>query len=423
MTTPQDAIPPSNAAIEQAILGCILLDPVRVLSWCRSAGVNTSWFYAPDAEQVYRVIESMSGQPDTIGLLTVGDKLPADGRFYLDGCIDAAPSVELAPAHIAVLRTHFLRRSLMRLGHVLTADAERGDLQPDLIAAKVAGDIMRLSSTGAGVRARPSEVYANILDAWSGGIQRGLPSRWRGLDELIGGYRNGKVYVIAARPGCGKSTFMANEALTWARAGTPVSIASLEMGEPELRGRMLCEDGDLSSFRMDIGDGRNEVDGLRTLAAEHAALSLRINDSGMTVEQFAAWATGEVLQHGARAICLDYLQILNSSGRHESRNTEVSAWCNIVRDCAKRLSVPFLVLSQLSRDAARDDLPPALHHLRDSGSIEQSAYAVCFIHHGEQVSEFIVAKNRGGPGGSVPVDFQRNRQRFIQHIEDGGGGP
>lgn len=421
---------PASEQIERAVLGCILLEPVRVLHLCREAGVSREWFTDYKTAQIWTTIDGMADQADRIDLVTVGARLrasdPALPITDPDDCVDAASTPQFAEHYLDELRGYHLRRAIIRQAHILADEAATGEQEPDSILASAQQRLMALAP-GDQRKASPLAVYRQTLEAWRAARStgaKGIPSRWPRLNRLLGGYVPGKIYVIAARPGAGKSTFLTNEVLHLARAGHAVSVASLEMSEGELRGRMLCESSDISSFRMDSGNG-NEGDFLRleNRVQEHAGFPVCIDDRGKTIEQLTAWATSEVIGHKAALVGVDYLQIINSSKRHESRNAEVSAWMNVLRDCAKRLNVPMLLLSQLSRESARDGRRPELQDLRDSGSIEQNAYGVIFIHHEKSVdadgseaeqSQFIVAKNRGGPTGIVAIAFERERQRFTE---------
>jgi replicative DNA helicase len=243
----------------------------------------------------------------------------------------------------------------------------------------------------------------------------GLLSPWHELNELLNGFRGGEgPYVLAARPGAGKSTMMMNDAMHHALKNIPVSVSSQEMSEEKLRFRMLGDACDMSTFGLEQGKGHEHH--FRQMEAmvkdKFLQMPMRISDSPQTIEQFSSWVTNEILKHGAKIIYLDYLQILSSTQVFKGgRNEEVGAWMRQICRLDKQFKkVPFVILSQLNRGG---EGRPTLKELRDSGSIEQDAAAVIFIHNKVDGStEAGVEKNRFGPTAWFDLNFNRSRQRF-----------
>lgn len=419
----------TSGETERRFIGCMLVDPVMTLHIAKKHGVNSDWFTDSLCRNAWDLVNKMKIElVDALSLANEARKRNIDelDTVFLSNCVAESPTPTYAQHWVMEMRRDYLRRKIKQISMISSQSADDPDVDPDILAAETQ---MMLNNAVSDVEESKSieQIYEKIISKWeSSNVSKsvGLPTVWPGLQKYIGGYRRGKVYIFGARPGAGKSTFMMNEAYNLSRLGHHVSIASLEMDESELRGRILATDADKSSFGLDTGMYSNcDYQELRLLGKKHAKVPLRINDNAnMTIDKLVAWMNYEVIKHHAEFIAIDYLQIIAGSGKRESRNMEITGYMAKICSAAKSISVPTLVLSQLSRSSPHEKRPPDLHDLRDSGSIEQDAYAVIFIHHGIdecdeesfEKSEFIVAKNRGGPTGVVPVSFVRNRQKFIE---------
>lgn len=417
----------TSGETERRFIGCLLVEPVMTLHIAKKHGVNSDWFTDALCRNAWDLANKMRIElVDALSLANEARKRNIDelDTVFLSNCVAESPSFTYAQHWLMEMRRDYLRRKIKQISMIASQSADDPDIDPDNLVAETQ---MMLNTAVSEVEESKSveQVYDGIISKWeSSNVSKsvGLPTVWPSLQKHIGGYRPGKVYIFGARPGAGKSTVMMNEAYNLARLGHRASIASLEMDEGELRGRILATDADKSSFGLDTGMYSNcDYQELRMLGREHAKVPLRINDdANMTIDKLVAWMNFEVIKHQAEFIAIDYLQIIAGSGKRESRNMEITGYMAKICRAAKSLAVPTLVLSQLSRSAPHEKRPPDLHDLRDSGSIEQDAYAVMFIHHSidecngveSESSEFIIAKNRGGPTGSVKVEFQRNRQRF-----------
>ena len=426
--------PPAHSAdAETALIGYALQWPVETMSFARNRGISADWFYLPANRTAWEIVESI--QPERLGYFVAKDEATRKGvldeiggDIFLNKALSLAITVAQMPPALDILHDYFVQRRLRSIAlGLLEAVETPGAKLPNEIAADVQADLMTLAPRGA-TRNRPqvyNDVMASIEARAVEGFQ-GIPARWREVNRLLGGYRPGKLYVIAARPGDGKSAHCCNEIRWLAQQPFRVSVASLEMDDDEMTERMLCEDADESAFRIQQGRhaqppvSRQQIDRLRFRADVHQTYPIRVNERRITVEEFSAWAAGEVLCHGAQIIYLDYLQYLASSKKFHSRNDEVTAWCNTIADTAKRLQVPIVAYSQMSRAQQHEkNRRPGLHDLRESGGIEQAAYAVMFIYHERDQetndilsTRFIVAKHRGGPSGDIPMVFNRTKIRF-----------
>lgn len=416
----------SSPVAEKGMIGCILLEPVTCFHQATKAGVTEDWFSESNCRKTWNIVSKM--KREMVTSMTVNELSAKNNDEisleFLDECIRNAPIPGYMPVWIIDVRGSYLRRMIKQTATMLGVDADDPEKDPDALIAETQTLLHTASATVEETKST-TEKYDEIISNWKNAKEKkgvGLPTGWQELTKIIGGYRPGKIYVLASRPGGGKSTFMANETFNLAYEGHKISIASIEMEEHELRGRILATSADKSSFCLDTGIYDHvEIENIKPIAASHAAMPIRINDKYMTIDQLCAWAQFEVIKHKAEFIAVDYLQLIPGSGkRYESRNIEVTNNMNKLCELAKTMNVPMLVLSQLSRNSAHEDRKPDLHDLRDSGAIEQGAYCVIFINHTKEMigeienenSEFIVSKNRGGPVGQVRIRFERNRQRF-----------
>ena len=415
--------------IEKAVIGCVLMDDVIAFEACHRVGVCESWFSQNDCRIAWLAMEEMkAGMRGISPFLLYEFTRPNYGEMLaipnISKWIDLAVVPAYAQHYSELLKKEHQRRASVAIANKLQCEIKEGnDPEPSIAEAQSELNALNMSQDAA----RPlKDIYDDIIKRYIAAANKqgmGLLSPWQGLNLLLNGWQGGEgPYVLAARPGCGKSTLMTNDAKYQAANGRRVSISSQEMSEHKLRARMLCDDCDLNTFTLDQGKGmQHNFDALWRMVDEtHINLPIRICETPQTIEQFAAWATNEILKHGSQIIYLDYLQIILPSKKSFSRNEEVSEWMRMIRKLDKHFkSVPFVILSQLNRGAgesARRERP-TLRDLRDSGSIEQDAAGVVFIHErvsdlGQTSHEIGVEKNRFGPQGWFPIEFNKARQRF-----------
>ena len=271
------------------------------------------------------------------------------------------------------------------------------------------------------------------IEAASGrdGSMTGVPTGFKELDELTNGLHGGQMIVVAARPAMGKSTL----ALDFARSASighniPSVFFSLEMGKSEIAMRLLSAEGQIPLQNMRKGnlDPRDWT----TVAATRGRINdapLYIDDSpNMTLVEIRAKCRRLKQREGLRMVIIDYLQLMTSGKRVESRQQEVSEFSRSLKLIAKELQVPVIALSQLNRGPEqRTDKKPAISDLRESGSIEQDADMVILLHRdsvydkdvrpGE--ADLIVAKHRNGPTATITVAFQGHYSRFMDMAPGG----
>lgn len=251
----------------------------------------------------------------------------------------------------------------------------------------------------------------------------GLSTGLAKLDGMLGGLEPGRLYVVAGRPGMGKSALAVQMAYEAARAGAAGAVFSLEMPDSELATRMACSAARIDSRAL----ARREVDGfsmkrLTTVMGKLAELPLSIVEAaGMNCERICLSARQMKLKSGLGLVVVDYLQLIRSSRRHDSREQEVSEISRQLKLLARELELPVIAVSQLNRDVEkRADKRPLMSDLRESGAIEQDADVIAMLYREDYydqkaapgLCQVIVDKNRGGPTGYVVVKFEAEYTRF-----------
>ena len=265
----------------------------------------------------------------------------------------------------------------------------------------------------------------NLIKSHSG--ITGLPTGFTELDKLLSGLQPSDMIVLAARPSVGKTAFALNIATHAAvHDQKPVLMFSLEMAKEQLAQRMLCLEGQIDTGRLRDGF----LAGKEFPKVQHAADKLSrapifIDDTAnITALEIRSKARRHKSQHGLELLVVDYMQLMSSPRRAENRQVEISDISRSIKGLARELSVPVIAISQLSREAERDDTgTPKLSHLRESGAIEQDADVVLMLsrprdEENRNLIKLHVAKQRNGPTGEVDLFFDRNTQRFGDLVDD-----
>ncbi len=275
----------------------------------------------------------------------------------------------------------------------------------------------------------------NALAANKGKLN-GVPTGFADLDRLTQGLHGGQMIIVAARPAMGKSTL----AMDFARSAAihnkiPTAVFSLEMSRSEIAMRLFSAETGIWLSKMRSGDmNTNDWALMMKRVGEISSAPLFVDDSpNMAMPEIRAKCRRLKQQHGLGMVVVDYIQLMSSGKRVESRQQEVSEFSRSLKLLAKELDVPVVALSQLNRQTeGRGDRRPLMSDLRESGSLEQDADVVILLHRPEYYdaddrpgeADIIVAKHRNGPTDTIPVAFQGNMARFVNMArapEPGGG--
>ena len=413
---PVEKTPPN---IERQILGLAMNGP-RDLADVRK--VHASWFTDPRCKAVWEVIQRLDAdnQPIDPQLLSgqLGDIDPMIRRqidpIWLFDCWHQAPSSGRGEAYVQDLQERYWRRAT---GDVLTRTYQllEGGTNVREVRLEALDGLERIDMESTTAPTIAEVVDAN-LEAY-GQVTRYVPTPWKGLNKIIRGWRPGGLYVVGARPGVGKSLILQQAAMSLAGTGT-VLFETLEMSASEIVTRIVSNQSGVSmrflnGLRPDGSGGptEHEWEKLREASAYVRQLPLVIRDKGATTPLDVREHAREAQVDGDLAgIVVDYLQLMSSGQRVESRQQEISMFTRHLKLLAKEFDCPVIVASQLNRDGVKDGADPTLNALRESGSIEQDADVVVLVSEdkeampGEDVAiNAVVAKNRQGPVRKFPL--------------------
>ncbi|MET0590123.1 MAG: replicative DNA helicase [Naasia sp.] len=428
--------PPHDLLAEQSALGGMLLSKDAVADVVETVkGVD---FYVPKHEVIFEAVLGLYAMGEPTDVITVTDALTktgelsrAGGADYLHTLTSIVPTAANAGYYAEIVAERAVLRRLVEAGTriVQMGYASEGEVT-DLVNTAQA-EIYAVT------RETEAEDYVPLTDAVTSAIDEieaaqgkdgsmsGVPTGFAELDELTNGLHGGQMIVIAARPAMGKSTL----ALDFARAASikhnyPSIFFSLEMGRSEIAMRLLSAEASIPLHQMRKGNlGTDDWTKLAQTRGRINDAPLYIDDSpNMTLVEIRAKARRLKQKAGLKMVIIDYLQLMTSGKKVESRQQEVSDFSRSLKLLAKELQVPVIALSQLNRGSeARADKMPAISDLRESGSIEQDADMVILLHR-ESVYEkdsprageadLIVAKHRNGPTRTVVVGFHGHYSRF-----------
>lgn len=405
--------------LERQILG-LAMNGARDLADVRK--VKPSWFTDPRCKAVWEIIQKLDQAGQQVDAQIVSGKLefiePMLRRqitpLWVFDCWHSAPSGGRGEPYVRDLQERYWRRET---GNVLTRTSQllEGGTNIREVRLEAINGLERIEMESATMPSIAEVVDAN-MEAY-GQVTRYVPTPWKGLNKIIRGWRPGGLYVIGARPGVGKSLVLQQSALSLAETGN-VLFETLEMSASEIVTRIIANQSGVSmkflnGLRPDGTGGptKPEWERLREASAWVRELPLIIRDKGSTtpldVREHAREAQADRPLSG---IVVDYLQLMSSGSRVESRQQEISMFTRHLKLLAKEFDCPVIVASQLNRDGVRDGADPTLNALRESGSIEQDADVVILLSEdrdtmpGEDVAiNAVVAKNRQGPVRKFPL--------------------
>jgi len=430
-----ERVPPQNLEAEQSVLGAMLIDKEAIL---KTEFLAPEDFYKDSHRKLFETMRDLFEKGEAVDIITVTEELRQRGLLgevggvaYLTTLANAVPTAANVEYYARIVQE---KATLRRLIQVATEIARRGyaaEEEVEEILDDAERSILGISSR------RATGGYYHLKDvmlsAWErieevcaskGGIT-GISTGFRDLDALTSGLQPSDLIVIAARPSMGKTMLCLNLARHAAvNLGIPVFIFSLEMAREQLAQRLLCAEAHVDSQRLRSGflseaDWPKLTDALGRLSKA----PIYIDDTpNLSVLEIRAKARRLKAEHGLGMIIIDYLQLMRTRGRAESRQQEISEVSRSLKALARELEVPVVAASQLSRAVEqRTDKRPLLSDLRESGAIEQDADLVAFIYREDyykpqtekkNIAEIIIAKQRNGPVGKVELYFKKEYGEF-----------
>lgn len=435
-----ERIPPQNVEAETAVLGAILLERDAMLKAFEI--LRADHFYKEVHQRVFTACHELFARNEAVDLITVANELTRrdqledmGGSQYLVSLAEAVPTAANVMYHASIVRGKAILRELIGAGTSIVSSCYEETDPTEALLDLAEKKIFEVSKD----RIRPSfRPIKSILKSTFEDIERlysrkghvtGVPTGFTDLDDLTGGLQHSDLIVVAGRPSMGKTSLALSMAMHAAmEERIPTAFFSLEMSMSHVVQRMLCAEARVEAYRLRTGRlGDKDWPKLTTAAGRLSEAPIYIDDTpSMNVLEMRAKARRVKAEHGVGLVAVDYLQLLKGGGRFESRQQEMTEICRSLKALAKELEIPIVALSQLSRAVeARETKRPQLADLRESGAIEQDADLVAFIYRPgyykalqspdeseNYEAEIIVAKQRNGPTGMVPLIFRREYMRF-----------
>ncbi|MFL2647051.1 MAG: replicative DNA helicase [Dehalococcoidia bacterium] len=463
--TQKSGLPPHDISAEEAVIAALLLDNdahARIVPI-----IQPNDFFREHNGWIYEVCLQLADRNETITIPTVAHELLrlerleiVGGETYLQeiaGKYFTAIGVE---SHARIIARDALYRRLMQTAGQIAQLANAGGSDVSHVIRESEALLLNLRSAEAsGDFRRLRELLDDFLEVPSDEeeIETVIRSGFMDLDELLGGFKRGDLVVLAARTGVGKTSLMLNFARNAAigSQGT-VAIFSLEMNGEQLAMRMLSAESGVKMSRLRLGrHGEEEESRVMNAHGQLSSAPIFIDDSAMlSVSEIRAKCRRLQAEFGLDLVIVDYLQLLQSSGRADTRANEISHISRSLKELARELNVPVMAAAQLSRAVeSRQPHIPMLSDLRESGAIEQDADIVMFIYredvylqaeqwqdknptapgsqHPTGLAQVIVAKHRNGPTGTVTIRFVPETASFqdlllrsdTSHLENDPLGP
>ena len=443
-----DRLPPHDASAEESVIGSILIDGdslSRVSSFLRPAD-----FYGEKNRWCFDAFLALSERNDAINQVTVAHELNLQNRLeelggsaYLSHLVMVVPtSVHIEYYARIVQRTSIMRQLIDVGGRIADIGYHESDSDTDKALASAEDLLFRIrAGRGSGDFVHIREVLDTYLEesaalhdpsaAHIAPVLSGFPK----IDELLGnGMQRSDMIVIAARPSLGKSTLAFNIARGAADSGDRVGIFSLEMSRNQIGIRLLASEANVDSYKIRTGLLSTAMESrLLDASGVLSDLPIYIDDTPIqTIVDMRGKARRLQSERGLDLLIIDYLQLIGGGGRIDNRAQEMGEISRSIKGMARDLDIPIIACSQLSRAIEqRPNHRPLLSDLRESGSIEQDADVVAFIHredvyvsredwekrnpteqYPQNIAEIIFAKHRNGPVGTVPLYFRNDLVRF-----------
>ncbi|MEH6503426.1 MAG: replicative DNA helicase [Cycloclasticus sp.] len=440
-------VPPHSLQAEQSVLGGLMLDNQ---CWDSVADkVYAEDFYRKDHRLIFEAIADLAKKDEPFDLVTISEVLGQSGHLedvgglsYLGALANDTPSAANIVSYATIVRQRSVRRQLIHIGNNIADsgfDTEGRDINELLDDAE--SKVFKIAEQGA----KGKKSFEPIKDLLGKAVDRitelhenqntitGVSSGFADLDDMTSGLQPADLIIVAGRPSMGKTSFAMNMAENVAiQSGLPVAVFSMEMPGDSLAMRMMSSLGRIDQHKVRTGQlDDDEWPRMQSSINLLAETKLFIDDTAaLSPIEIRARARRLMKEHGQLGlIVLDYLQLMQSPSKSESRVAEISDISRSLKALAKELNVPVVALSQLNRNLEqRPNKRPVMSDLRESGSIEQDADVIIFIYRDEVynedseskgVAEIIIGKQRNGPIGTCRLTFLGQYTRFENYANDG----
>ena len=442
----QERILPQNIEAEQAVLGAMLMDSDAIIK--ASEILIADDFYREAHKIIFNAILEIFNNNRAADLVTVTEALKSinkledvGGIAYISSLLGSVVTAANVPYHAEIVSEKSTLRRIIRVGTEMVSMGYEANDETGVLLDTAESRVLEIAN-----RKKKSDykLIGSILMETVTNIEKlvqnkgsltGIPTGFSDLDKLTGGLHPSDFIILAARPSMGKTALALNIAQNVALrapsriSGEPRTVAffSLEMSQEQLVNRMLCSEANIDSQRMRIGlMSDKDWESLWAACDTMNKAKIIIDDTpGITVMDMRSRARRMKAEHGLDLIVIDYLQLMQGSGKKNTsgdRQQEVSEISRSLKALARELDVPVLALSQLSRGVeSRSIKRPMLSDLRESGSLEQDADIVAFLYREDYYNpetenkhtELIIAKHRNGPVDTINLFFQKQFTKFV----------
>lgn len=435
-------IPPQDIEAEKSLIGALLLSDVAFPTVLES--VKSTDFYDPRHADIFAGMTKLYEEHNPIDLSTVTSMLKKQGTIkniggagYLAELTNFVPTASHVEAYASLVSQSAIRRRLIGAGTDISTSGYDTTIPLEELLGKAEKRLFEVSDKTTKTEYTALEdllvdAYDRIEDLYKNkGALRGLKTGFRDLDHKTAGFQKGDLIIIGARPAMGKTTFAQNLAYNVAtrNGGKGVLFYSMEMASNEIVDRMVSDISGVDAWKIRTANlGDEDFAKIGDALGEMSEVPLYLDDtSSMTILELRNKTVRAAHDHNIGMVIVDYLQLLQGSDRYAgNRVQEVTEISRGLKTLARELEIPVIALAQLSRGVTgRDDPRPVLSDLRESGSIEQDADLVMFLHRIDyyhmnepdyqmtNITELILAKHRHGPVGKVELYFHPELLRFM----------
>jgi replicative DNA helicase len=431
-------VPPHDLEAEQAVLGALMLRPAAIHDIMDL--LRADMFYAKKHATLFKCILDLSTKGEPIDVLSVSNKLKEKKQLadignnsYLNDLMSNVPSTVNIRHYAEIVYKKYILRSLIDSSEqIASLSYEQNDMDIADILDTAEKSIFRVTSS-----INTKNAFVSIKNELVTTIEqvvhlhdnkdeiRGVRTGYEDFDNITAGLQKSDLIILAARPSMGKTTFALDIVRNVALSGTPVGIFSLEMSAQQLVQRMLSAESRVDAWSIRTGHGlsAHHFTALQEAASRLQNAPIFIDDqAGNSIVKMRSVARRLKSEHGLGLIVIDYLQLMTASKNYDNMVNQVTEISRSLKQLARELDVPVLALSQLSRAVESRGGRPRLSDLRDSGSIEQDADLVMFIHREDRykeqhekdnITEILIEKHRNGPVGKVELLFDMKTTSFL----------
>ena len=436
-TTPHDTL------VEQSLIGALLWNAEKFHDVAEV--VETDAFYAPKHRHIFEAMMIIASRGDAIDSVTVGtqlantEKLEMIGnREYLGELVEQSPAAAHLESYAKIIQDKYIRRRLQTAGTDIAEISVEGEKDIEQVIDESERKLFDITHTHTHTRYKeigetiPELVQEIIVVSENKDQHRGISTGYDRIDNALSGLHPSDLIILAARPSVGKTSLALDIARRSAsKHETPIGIFSLEMSTAQLIERLLATESRLDAWRMRTGkiQSQDDFSTLNEAASRLSKLPIFIDDrSDMSTLTIRSTARKMKREHDIKMLIVDYLQLItpHENLRSDSMVQHITEVSRTLKQIARELAIPVLALSQLSRDVEKRDGKPRLSDLRDSGSIEQDADVVMFLHRrtdqmyegeGDNTpipTDLMIEKHRNGPTGKISLQFDQKHATFTE---------